>query len=66
MELTIVPTKDSLRTIRLNAKQCRVYKVVLNDTTEATFQYFDPFLDVCQNDNKTYACELSLTSNHFI
>lgn len=49
-ELTIVPLKDHLKTIKLNAKQCRVYRVLLNDTYEAPFQYFDPFLDICQGD----------------
>lgn len=53
VELTIVPTKDHLKSIRLNAKQCRIYRIVLNDTVEATFQYFDPFLDICQSDAKT-------------
>lgn len=50
-ELTIVPTKDNLRHIKLNAKQCRIYRVLLNDTLEAPFQYFDPFLDICQADS---------------
>jgi transcription initiation factor TFIID subunit 2 len=52
VELTIVPTRDSLRTIRLNAKQMRIYRVVLNDTYEASFNYFDPFLDISQGDTK--------------
>uniref|UniRef100_A0A0A9Y392 Transcription initiation factor TFIID subunit 2 n=3 Tax=Lygus hesperus TaxID=30085 RepID=A0A0A9Y392_LYGHE len=46
VEITILPLKDSLRTIKLNAKQCRIYRVSLNDTIEAPFQYFDPFLDI--------------------
>ncbi|CAH0555152.1 unnamed protein product [Brassicogethes aeneus] len=50
VELTIVPLRDNLRIIKLNAKQCRIYRVLLNDTYEAHFQYFDPFLNVCQND----------------
>lgn len=53
VELTIVPLKDNLRYIRLNAKQCRIYRVCLNDQYEATFQYFDPFLDICQSDPNT-------------
>lgn len=53
MELTIVPLRDNLRHIKLNAKQCRIYRVSLNDTYEATFQYFDPFLDICQGDTTT-------------
>lgn len=50
VELTLIPLKDNLRFIKLNAKQCRIYRVCLNDTYEAPFQYFDPFLDICQGD----------------
>lgn len=53
MELTVVPLRDNLRIIKLNAKQCRIYRVILNDDYEAHFQYFDPFLDVSQSDNET-------------
>ena len=53
VELAIIPSKDNLRHIRLNAKQCRIYKVSLTSPTsnlsmEASFQYFDPTLEVCQ------------------
>ncbi|XP_026465105.1 LOW QUALITY PROTEIN: transcription initiation factor TFIID subunit 2-like, partial [Ctenocephalides felis] len=57
VELTIVPLKDNLRSIKLNAKQCRIYRVTLGDC-EATFQYFDPFLDICKNDSKTRSLEV--------
>lgn len=53
VELTVVPIRDTLRIIKVNAKQCRIYKVLLNDQFEAHFQYFDPFLDVCQSDTET-------------
>lgn len=53
VELTVVPLRDNLRVIKLNAKQCRIYRVILNDDYEAHFQYFDPFLDVCQSDTET-------------
>lgn len=53
VELTVVPLKDNLRIIRLNAKQCRIYRVCLNDQYEANFQYCDPFLDICQADPNT-------------
>jgi transcription initiation factor TFIID subunit 2 len=52
VELTIVPLRDTLRLIHLNAKQCRIYKVCLNESYEAPFQYFDPFLDISQGDDK--------------
>ncbi|XP_045542678.1 transcription initiation factor TFIID subunit 2 [Papilio machaon] len=57
VELTIVPLKDNLRFIRLNAKQCRIYRVCLNDQYEANFQYCDPFLDICQADPNTRSLE---------
>ncbi len=50
VELTIVPSKDNLKYIRLNAKQLRIYRVCLNETVEASFQYFDPTLEVCQGE----------------
>lgn len=34
-----------------------MYKVSLNDTYEAKFFYFDPFLDICQSDTKTRSLE---------
>jgi transcription initiation factor TFIID subunit 2 len=52
VELTIAPLRDNLRNIKLNAKQCRIYRVIINDAFEAPFQYFDPFLDICQGDTK--------------
>lgn len=52
MELTIVPLKESIRHIKLNAKQSRIYRVTLNDQYEAPFQYFDPFLDISQAEPK--------------
>lgn len=52
-ELTIIPLKDNLRYLSLNAKQIRVYRVCLNDTLEVPFQYYDPFLDVCPTDENS-------------
>lgn len=51
--MTVVPLRDNLRHFKLNAKQCRIYRVVLNESYEAQFQYFDPFLDICQADTET-------------
>ncbi|XP_015121942.1 transcription initiation factor TFIID subunit 2 [Diachasma alloeum] len=61
VELTIVPLRDRLLKIRLNARQCRIYRVCLNDTLEAPFQYFDPFLDICQGDEKQRSLEFFST-----
>lgn len=51
--MTIIPSKNKLKTIHLNAKQCRVYRVVFNDTLEVPYEYFDPFLDICQENTET-------------
>lgn len=61
MELTVVPLRDNLRHIKLNAKQCRIYRVVLNESYEAQFQYFDPFLDICQGDTETWVSKRQST-----
>lgn len=58
VELTIVPVKETLKIIRLNCRQCRIYRVILNDSYEATFHYFDPFLDICQGETKTKSLEV--------
>ena len=51
VELTIVPTRSNLKDIRLNAKQCLIYKVSLNGQIEPkVFQYGDPMLEVCPED----------------
>lgn len=52
VELTVIPLRDNLKIIKLNARQCTLYSVFLNDTIKAPFQYFDPFLDICQGDGK--------------
>ncbi|XP_001664244.2 transcription initiation factor TFIID subunit 2 [Aedes aegypti] len=57
VELTIVPVKETLKVIRLNCRQCRIYRVILNDSYEATFHYFDPFLDICQGEIKNKSLE---------
>lgn len=54
VELTIVPNFDNLRLIRLNAKQLRIYSVLLNDICAAEFFYFDPFQDICYRDPKRF------------
>ncbi|KAH8361580.1 hypothetical protein KR084_008772, partial [Drosophila pseudotakahashii] len=58
VELTIVPNSENLRLIRLNAKQLRIYSVVLNDVCQAEFVYFDPFQDISHKDPKSRVLEV--------
>ncbi|XP_068149073.1 transcription initiation factor TFIID subunit 2 [Drosophila tropicalis] len=58
VELTIVPNNENLRLIRLNAKQLRVYSVVLNDVCQAEFTYFDPFQNICQKEAKSRSLDV--------
>ncbi|PWA22538.1 hypothetical protein CCH79_00018170 [Gambusia affinis] len=51
VELTIFPTVVNLNRIKLNSKQCRIYRVRVNDL-EAPFIYNDPTLEVCHNESK--------------
>ncbi|XP_017100570.2 transcription initiation factor TFIID subunit 2 [Drosophila bipectinata] len=57
VELTIVPNSEGLRLIRLNAKQLRIYTVVLNDVCQAEFVYFDPFQDISHKEPKSRSLE---------
>lgn len=41
MELTLVPKKPYLKNVKVNVKQCRIYKVLINDSFEAEFDYYD-------------------------
>ena len=54
VELTILPSRDGVKDIRLNAKQLLIYKVSLKafngQTFEPTFQYGDPMLEVVKED----------------
>lgn len=69
VELTIVPLKDDLKRITLNAKQLKIYKVTFNGTLEPKIIYFDPTLDICKDkapdkdlesysENHLYSCNL--------
>uniref|UniRef100_A0A672LV18 Transcription initiation factor TFIID subunit 2 n=1 Tax=Sinocyclocheilus grahami TaxID=75366 RepID=A0A672LV18_SINGR len=51
VELTIFPTVMNLNRIKLNSKQCRIYRVRVNDL-EAPFIYNDPTLEVCHHESK--------------
>ncbi|KAJ7405005.1 TATA-box binding protein associated factor 2 [Willisornis vidua] len=51
VELTIFPTVANLNRIKLNSKQCRIYRVRVNDL-EAAFIYNDPTLEVCHQESK--------------
>uniref|UniRef100_A0A182VCN1 Transcription initiation factor TFIID subunit 2 n=1 Tax=Anopheles merus TaxID=30066 RepID=A0A182VCN1_ANOME len=57
VELLIVPTSDWLPVIRLNCRQCRIYRVILDDSYEAEMHYFDPFQDICQGETKNKSLE---------
>uniref|UniRef100_A0A6I8S9I2 Transcription initiation factor TFIID subunit 2 n=1 Tax=Xenopus tropicalis TaxID=8364 RepID=A0A6I8S9I2_XENTR len=51
VELTICPMVTSLNRIKLNSKQCRIYRVRVNDL-EAAFIYNDPTLEICHHESK--------------
>ncbi|XP_053395431.1 transcription initiation factor TFIID subunit 2-like isoform X2 [Mercenaria mercenaria] len=52
VELTIYPLRADLKRIKLNSKQCRIYRVLVNDTWESTFWYNDPTLEAVQDEEK--------------
>ena len=50
--MLIHPLKPDLKKIKVNSKQCRIYRVAVNDVHEASFLYNDPTLEICQGDAK--------------
>ncbi len=57
VELTLLPARDNLKHVRLNAKQLRIYRVALDDV-EAPFQYFDPTLEVCEGETTRFGLSI--------
>ena len=68
VELTILPSRDGVKDIRLNAKQLLIYKVSLKafngQIFEPTFQYGDPMLEVVKEDSNVRDLE-TFSKAHF-
>ncbi|CAM6031463.1 unnamed protein product, partial [Sphagnum compactum] len=52
VELHIISQRDDLKKIKLNSKQCRIYRVMINEQNDCTFTYSDPTLEISQSDSK--------------
>ncbi|RWS30072.1 Transcription initiation factor TFIID subunit 2-like protein, partial [Leptotrombidium deliense] len=62
VELHIIPQKEDLKTIRVNCKQCQLFKITVNEH-ECSFTYNDPNLDICQGESKQRNLDL-FSSSH--
>jgi hypothetical protein len=51
--LTIVPKKSNLKCVKINVKQCKVYRALINDTFEAQFEYYDLTAEITPLDSTT-------------
>ncbi|XP_072170420.1 transcription initiation factor TFIID subunit 2-like [Diadema setosum] len=51
-ELHLLPLRSNVNRIKLNCKQCRVYRILINDQWDAQFVYSDPTLAICQHEMK--------------
>ncbi|OWA54791.1 Transcription initiation factor TFIID subunit 2 [Hypsibius exemplaris] len=51
-ELQLRLLQPDVREIHLNCKQCKVFRVTINDETEAEYSLVDPMLDICQTETK--------------
>eukprot|EP00057_Strongylocentrotus_purpuratus_P009012 XP_011663486.1 PREDICTED: transcription initiation factor TFIID subunit 2 [Strongylocentrotus purpuratus] len=53
-ELHLLPLRAGVNRIKLNCKQCMVYRVVINDQWDVTktISYNDPTLSICQQEMK--------------
>ncbi|XP_033645134.1 transcription initiation factor TFIID subunit 2-like isoform X1 [Asterias rubens] len=52
VELHLLPLRSGVNRIFLNSKQCRIYRICINEIWEASFMYSDPSLSICQNETK--------------
>ncbi|XP_074642286.1 transcription initiation factor TFIID subunit 2-like isoform X2 [Tubulanus polymorphus] len=52
VEMQLHPMKTDLRRIKINCKQCRIYRISINDFKVEQFLYNDPALEICQGDIK--------------
>lgn len=52
VELHVIAQDSNLRTIKINCKQMRIFKVDMNDVYPCTFTYNDPSLEICQEECK--------------
>ncbi|XP_038057385.1 transcription initiation factor TFIID subunit 2-like [Patiria miniata] len=52
VELHLLPLRSGVNRIFLNSKQCRIYRICINEVWEASFMYSDPSLSICQNETK--------------
>ncbi|XP_052258217.1 transcription initiation factor TFIID subunit 2-like isoform X2 [Dreissena polymorpha] len=52
VELTIYPLRADLKSVKLNCKQCRIYRVLINDKWESNFWYNDPTMEAVQNEDQ--------------
>jgi len=50
VELTIIPKKNNLRYVKLNAKQCKIYRATINDKFEAKYDYYDLCMEITPRD----------------
>lgn len=52
VELHVIPLKSDVTKIKINCKQCRIYRLVLNEHIECSFNYSDPSIEICQDEVK--------------
>lgn len=53
VDLVIHPLRTDLRRLQINSKQCRIYRVCINEVWEAAFWYNDPTMEICQGQGDT-------------
>ncbi|ODM99054.1 Transcription initiation factor TFIID subunit 2 [Orchesella cincta] len=58
VELTLQARKSKLKTVKVNCKQCKIYKVTINNT-EASFSYYDPAMEItdAEHPNNQYSLD---------
>ena len=63
-ELHIIAATKDLKTIKLNCRQCKVFRILVNDMYECSYTYNDPLLELCPADNRQRSLD-GFTASHY-
>ena len=59
-----MPKQSNLRKVKVNAKQCKIYKVLINDTFEAKFDYYDLTMEIVQEGSSNQYILENFSADH--
>ncbi|KAI1287683.1 Transcription initiation factor TFIID subunit 2 [Halotydeus destructor] len=52
VEINLIPQRNNIEKIKFSCKQCKIFRLTLNDVYDVPFKYNDPTLDICHDEGK--------------